>query len=136
MKDTNIRCKNNELMIGNIVRKWYVNDEDGNPITEAMEITDFIYDHFHQIEPIPLTEEWLLRMGFENVTTGQPYLEIYHDLRIVCPLKNTDKSCYIENDCDEDCPNTCHIFTSTQHVHQLQNLYFALTGEELTIKDK
>jgi hypothetical protein len=22
-----------------------------------------------------------------------------------------------------------------KHVHQLQNLYFALTGEELTIKD-
>lgn len=38
--------------------------------------------------------------------------------------------------------NCTHCFTDgtfaaeIKHVHQLQNLYFALTGEELTLKDK
>lgn len=75
------------------------------------------------IEPIPLTEEWLLRFGFES----NPYQDRYELGEI-----------YI--DCDktrgklELWESKTNIIINT--VHQLQNLYFALTGKELELKDK
>lgn len=63
------------------------------------------------IEPIPLTEEWLVKLGLENkneIITDS--LGRYYLLR---------------------CQGV-----QLRYVHQLQNLYFAITGEELTIKNK
>ena len=77
------------------------------------------------VNPIPLTEDILVKLGFEiendNLfddwsvfTKGN--LAIYYD-------SSKDRFIYLE--------------TSIQikHVHQLQNLYFALCGEELTFKN-
>ena len=77
-------------------------------------------------EPIPLTEEWLLKFGFECFADGQ-YEKIFENLDF-----NWDKETglYIFLRTQEDNIKPDHI----KHVHQLQNLYFALTGEELTIK--
>lgn len=61
------------------------------------------------LKPIPLTEEWLKR--FNSLGNA-----ISNDVDGVFMWINGEKL-YIA------------------HVHQLQNLYFALTGEELTIKD-
>ena len=78
-----------------------------------------------EIEPIPLTEEWLLRFGFENKYEDQEDNPIYkfESIEIV---KTLFKDKY-------------HLYAGfpsieIKHVNQLQNLYFALTGEELTIK--
>lgn len=70
--------------------------------------------------PIPLTEEWLLKFGFEkeNETWVKDYFLIDSD----------DLKISFENAWGED--RTVKL----QYVHQLQNLYFALTGEELIIK--
>lgn len=84
--------------------------------------------HLHQV---PLTEEGLIKFGFSqikdnfnfyHISVGGSYLQINPDNGVVWIIRN-------EN-----------IFNNPaliQHVHQLQNLYFALTGEELTqdIKD-
>lgn len=93
--------------------------------------------HFHldvnQINPIPLTEEWLLKFGFEK--KGEAFRHEYwyiNDFHIQIhgdrfPLRIWG---------GESAPHlTQYIGHKTKHVHQLQNLYFALTGEELTIKD-
>jgi hypothetical protein len=67
------------------------------------------------ISPIPLTEEWLLKFGFESLLSGAGY------------VKNRTEIGYNHNG--------FYIITSglkIEYVHQLQNLYFALTGEELT----
>ena len=53
--------------------------------------------------PIPLTEEWLLKFGFERTYNSQ-FRYFGHYIKI-------------------------------KYVHELQNLYFALTGQELTIKN-
>ena len=75
---------------------------------------------------IPLTEEWLLRFGFEKTQHeygshetifSKDEIELSSDFRLVV----TDY--YVER-----------IGKPLQYVHQLQNLFFALTGEELTIK--
>jgi hypothetical protein len=61
-------------------------------------------------EPIPLTEEWLLKFGF-----------IWHgDIKILKGYLNN----YVDGNGE----------THLKYVHQLQNLYFALTNEELKIE--
>ena len=77
-------------------------------------------------KPIPITEEWLLKFGFKYFADGQ-YEKIFENLNF-----NWDKECglYIFLRTREDCIEASHI----KHVHQLQNLYFALTNKELTIK--
>jgi len=41
---------------------------------------------------------------------------------------------FVYDDKHNNIPNE-QIWVNIKHVHQLQNLYFALTGEELTIKE-
>jgi hypothetical protein len=75
------------------------------------------------IEPIPLTEEWLLKFGLKKDTQINGYdMEIYFH-------KNKWGLNIAE------CPNeSAGFWVELKHVHQLQNLYFALTGEELLTK--
>lgn len=75
-----------------------------------------------QSKPIPLTEEILLKCGFTErydevffIATG--YVEIIY-------LKG---ELYLSIE-GQLLPLQC------EHLHQLQNLYFALTGEELEVK--
>jgi hypothetical protein len=82
-----------------------------------------IEDKDSDIKPIPLTEEWLLKFGFKHFADGQ-YAKMFENLDF-----NWDKECglYIFLRTQEDNVEASHI----KHVHQLQNLYFALTNEEL-----
>lgn len=86
----------------------------------------YSYDYLY---PIPLTPEWLGRFGFTKQGDGSFYIQVGNTL-------------YLEFDNDLSCsiiPETwsgsaVYTFADISHLHQLQNLYFALTGEELTIK--
>jgi len=78
---------------------------------------------------IPLTEEWLLKFGFvkEELTIdgNSSYKKVFYFL-------GTNKEDFVEGlywDNDE-----MTGYEHVKHVHTLQNLYFALTGEELTIR--
>lgn len=72
-----------------------------------------------EVHPIPLTEEWLLKFGFNyqkaDVSSFYPFY-VKSGFRI----NEEGYHWYVQTHC-------VHI----QYVHQLQNLYFALTGEEL-----
>jgi hypothetical protein len=91
------------------------------------------------IEPIPLTEEWLLKFGFINpdlkmsghiwLVYKRPHLHKM-DIRIAVPKYDNDWSVTLE--CVSP-PTT--IISHIKYVHQLQNLYYALTGNELKISD-
>lgn len=117
--------KANELRIGNII---YTTVFGGHTLFEVLQ-RDFKKD-FTDFEPIPLTEEWLLKFGFNQPNVPQKEF-IYEFLRI---CQNTNDQ-FVETElfytADPDIPNWLEI----KYVHQLQNLYFALTGEELTIHD-
>ena len=78
-----------------------------------------------KIDPTPLTEEWLLRFGFEKV--GVNYQKGW---LLLWTFLKTGEVHFVLN---EPNSNKRHI-TEFKYVHQLQNLYFALTGEELEIK--
>ena len=81
------------------------------------------YDLNEYKEPIPLTEEWLRRLGFERGNCGEIVL-----FNKVFTIEVEDNKFWFGCDCHS-------IEREIKHVHQLQNLYFALTGEELKIKE-
>lgn len=71
------------------------------------------------IAGIPITEEWLVRFGFQKLIPEGSIFELgkFH-------IQNFSPLGFFE----------CRNHIKVEYVHQLQNLYFALTGEELTIK--
>ena len=71
-------------------------------------------------EPIPLTEEWLLKFGFETKGINRPKWTKWK-----VDLIEDEKGIF---SFDES-----RIYIDIEFVHQLQNLYFALTGEELEL---
>jgi len=121
--------KSTELRIGNIVSYGF--DYGDNLLCKVCSINkkgvlidldkrklDVIIE---RIVPIPLTEEWLLKLGFKNE----------HN-----PIYFSIDGFYIEYKNDEFTTEVGECsYLVLEYVHQLQNLYFALTGEELVINE-
>lgn len=104
-------AKANQLRIEN----WFIQYDEPEQF-------DGDFYHLSDIKFIPLTEEWLFKLGFECIFT--------HD----------DHHYYLES-LDLGLDRSYQPFGIGQYklefeyVHQLQNLYFALTGEELILKN-
>lgn len=123
--------KENELRIDNYVKETIENEivQIASIIQVENEIFDFevkdengMFSNVQdEIEPIPLTEQWLLKFGFEKCEYSIPDLFINKKLRI----KQDSRGFWI---------SACYNFILIKHIHQLQNLYFVLTGDELTLK--
>lgn len=114
----------NELRIGN-----YVNhkSEGISRVTEIeshknhIGVTPLSFNNYvfmcAEIKPIPLTPEILEKCGF----VSNPYQDRYElgDFHFeYCAIRNIV---------------WCEKYPHIKYLHQLQNLYFALTGEELII---
>ena len=73
-------------------------------------------------EPIPLTKEWLERFGFETTAWD---CNTTHRLMIgkndYCIVISSNGFCEVGD----------AIVMNMDYVHQIQNLYFGLTGNEL-----
>lgn len=117
----------NELRIGNLVKTnqgvFKVTQISQNEIDICPFLSNEPFSIFiNNAIPIPLTEEWLLKFGFEN--------------KYGCFLLSTKRgTIQIEEDLAEISSVITHIgfMAPCKHVHQLQNLFFALTGEELKL---
>ena len=91
----------------------------------ALVIKSETHSNGYVFEPIPLTEDWLLKFGFKKDDYGfGGYIEINSGIMI-------DDNRLITTDRDGD---YIYIGKEFKFVHQLQNLYFALTESELTIQ--
>jgi len=115
----------NEVRIGNLVYNTTLK------LTKAIDTLDIRYlaegkfeNHF---QPIRLTDEWLEKLGFKinmdnfdwNAGIGTNCIGDFE-----LSLRHTDNvGWFYKSKC-----------TPIKYVHQLQNLYFALTGKELTTK--
>ena len=115
----------NELRLNNWVN--HCNKEVQITIHDLFDIVVFEDDVF---TPIPLTEEWLLRFGFKKAPLVDKYLKGYftYDSKLKYFTYFTD----IE---DGGYENIIIQKEKLKYVHQLQNLYFALIGEELVLKN-
>jgi hypothetical protein len=116
--------KASELRIGNIVRYGA-----NNRVLDA-ELFLQLLKYTTPFDPIPLTEEWLLKLGFKQC--GYEMLSWKHETLL--PSFNLDGI----NWADFDEPDYQFLnykvadeILRIDYVHQLQNLYFALTSEEL-----
>jgi hypothetical protein len=134
--------KANELRIGNMfypidrtgevhlpinipykVGQYYLDAVRGYMIDEIITgVVTLKFFKLRDISPIPLTEEWLVRFGFEKSSNG--YFKFPLEIRGLNLVFFGNKF------------SKRGLNLTIQHVHQLQNLYFALTGEELELDKK
>lgn len=124
--------KAQDFRIGNLVNYKIVDELD--PRKEWFEVSEIDYDDLRILgikdemnkdyQPIPLTEEWLLKFGFKlhygtyTIKTNRGTITIEEDL---AEISNEFSNTGFNAPC--------------KYVHQLQNIYHALTGEELTLKE-
>lgn len=120
----------NELRIGNKVHSPYhnllfatVEGMTTGPIVMLREVST--YDTFEGIEPIPLSPEILEACGFYKAIENAGNLPCWKRSKYtIAKWANNKWQMWIQ---------TVDIFSSPQHLHELQNIIFALTGEELTV---
>ena len=142
-----------ELRIGNYIQYFgnvaqvegIVNESNGFGL--QLNGGDFASINSNSLEPIPLTEEWLLKFGFTSEGEG---CEAWLDLKNEIENNKVQLRTWINFECFQEYNGTAFFMLENyegddyttiiprkfKYVHQLQNLYFALTREELTIKNK
>ncbi len=107
--------KNTELRIGNLV---YALKSTPDPVVIG---NDYNIYFDRDYSPIPLTEEWLMKFGFAWKNFA------FRDGKFTVRFQ---KEFYVYLSVEGVRPITIKL----DYVNQLQNLYFALTGEELDVK--
>jgi len=133
--------KATELRIGN----WISIPQYGNSKNIATIVTPDIITakhteslHSGRFEPIPLTKEWLINFGFKEVicpdTTGEGYVdEVCYELKTKEVFFSYADDFSLGISYEKDSTMIVPTIGIIRNVHQIQNLYFALTGEELEL---
>lgn len=132
-----------ELMIGNYITQYLGMDDDGSHYKEQ-QITGIKYEysdihirldqtdtwhHNGNFEPIPLTEDWLIKLGFKNTDTGfEMKMWRGHTMSLII-VRN--KYAIVACSGPFGLTHSAHL----NYIHQLQNIFYCLTGEQLTIKN-
>lgn len=99
--------------------------------TVVLEGTGVGYLHTPYFEPIPLTEEWLLKGGFKK-KGDKFYCE--DGCIFVTKADNSTKSYWLYLGYDSESGSEWKCINDIEFLHQLQNLYFALTNQELSFR--
>jgi hypothetical protein len=127
--------KATELRINNLVNAVMTNEVYSIDLWALNVIEEGNYQNSHNtktkvFKPIPLTEEWLLKLGFKSDDISWEYSKRLGNFYIMYDIEIN--SIYINDGSRYD---GADIPNEIKHVHQLQNLYFALTGQELTLNN-
>ena len=128
-----------ELRVGNLVLGYYAYNDENDQEQEITSVCRVLsidsvgaheyplwveaigkannVEEYDGFVAIPLTEEWLLRFGFE---------------------KRNDSNFWLDGFCLKAYDNEFYVLTEQKRVfiefvHTLQNLYFSLKGEELEL---
>jgi len=128
--------KSTELRIGNrinihnrveIVRSIYHNGD----IQTDRYITS-VDNNINIPSGIPLTEEWLIKLGFtkEDIHDEGGFVDYRYELE-----KGVQYFVSLWASENLDIVNHVNSSTDLEYLHQLQNLYYALCGEELIMKE-
>jgi hypothetical protein len=126
--------KATELRIGNYIKLMF-NYEDFETLQVTSDELVMVDKKQADYEPIPLTEEWLYKFGFENIDKSDndyiTYTDPNHDYYLQIDVRKKDGKYAILDNSFDDLRDFSMVDIS--YVHQLQNIYFALTGEELIL---
>lgn len=143
-----------ELRIGNIIKSdefeshaevlaIYPSDSEGTYILIGLDDCNIHHYSLEGCEAIPLTEEWLERLGFTKViykSTHDDFCdEVCYELEnrefFMSYEEDFSMSLFVDKKTHKDELGICPNYKDLRYVHQLQNLYFALTGEELELNN-
>ena len=88
-------------------------------------------EYYKDVQPLPLTEEWLLKFGFNTHagTNGTYYSKHWGKNGLEIITKD-----YHYKGFEMELGKA--RFKSVESVHQLQNIFYVLTGEELKLKQQ
>lgn len=117
------------IKIFNIQEKTFNQRIDGDGV-----VGSFSLDHYY---PIPLTPEVLEKCGFTKECDGNEYrigLPLGNGTDLCIEVLNMDIGPYdvlITDRTADEKPNMFSYLKQQRYLHQLQNLYFYLCGEEL-----
>lgn len=78
---------------------------------------------YEEFEPIEITEDWLLRLGYE-CNKNEYFISGFDRFNVFQSVKGS----YIF--CDDK-----NAVRYVKHVHELQNLFYSIHGVELKIKE-
>ncbi len=122
-----------ELRVGNLIFSKMTG------IVEAVEPNDFemILDDFGDFHPIKITEDWLLKLGFEQ--SDDDLFELLVIKKHVAEFikidlwTRTELGLVFSMEISQgEFPEQVNIdLPHIKYVHQLQNLFFSLTGNDL-----
>lgn len=134
----------NELRLGN--RLLWNRKEQGLPSQEVevyniyrsrcrvytfMAELDEVQLYYSEMDPMPITSDWLLKNGFQWKWEAKDWSQFdknpANHIPFVIRFEKATKKFMVRN---ED-PNVFMATVELTSIHQLQNIYFALTGEEL-----
>ena len=134
MKNEKIMIQANELRIGNLVEYQSTLGNYVNNIPKWAELKILWVDIFgveefpEQYKPIPLTEERLLEFGFKD---NSIMIDTIDKTLNISAIVGKDFYLYLD-----DVFGSAYDLNCIQSVHQLQNLYHALTGQELILNQE
>jgi len=113
-----------ELRIGNYFKVYQTEEKVYDIFYDTDEGVRFINDYnISIIEPIPLTEEWLLKSGADKVDNTEFTIN-----RFRLKYQDVYKFWYVTDLID----HTAYI-TKIEYVHEYQNMFFALNGDDLKL---
>ncbi len=124
--------KANELRIGNSVAR----KSNKSRCIVTTYLIDDIERGRHDYKPIPLTKEWLERFGFGEIDFSRNAIEIGDPIEqlFLCLDDDEEGNCFTTVSLWSDLDYSAVFLNPLNYVHELQNLYFALTGTELEPK--
>lgn len=114
------------LRIGNFVSDANASDSFFAKV-RRLDYSRCYYGQFHSaysdLKPIPITEDWLIKFGFDLVVKegNQGEFRVYQLNEITY---NTNHGWWWRH----------QLAVQPKYIHELQNLFFALTGTELELK--
>lgn len=110
-----------ELRIGNYVYYADVMCKVEGYTSDGYLYTDGVTAPILSFQPVELTEQWMSKLGFTHEVIAYYYFE-----KIYKKGSFTLSESFVLLDID--------LNINVDYVHQLQNLYFALIGEELMLQ--
>ena len=121
----------NELRIGNYITWTLKNKKESTPTKVDLVCTDGVCIKtdvsipINEVNPIPLTEEWLIKNLSEYIDGSEhsQYGRFIPVGVLYIQFPRFELQTAAGN----------YLGVTVKYVHQLQNLYFAICGEELTI---
>jgi len=126
--------KATDLRIGNLVLdrggktlkiSWFEPDKVCMEVFVMGQFVHPLTEYFDWLEPIPLTPEILVACGFDKQSNGT-YAHVNSDLSCVFKISHVGDGKWYSINATTNIP--------ILYLHQLQNLYYCLTGEEINYK--